>query len=31
LTNTKVYQGFHDGKKVEEHCVRTSCIPWKTY
>jgi len=22
VTNAKVYQGFHDGKKVEEHCGR---------
>jgi len=22
MTNAKVYQGFHDDKKVEEHCCR---------
>jgi len=22
MTNAKVYQGFHDDKKVEEHCSR---------
>jgi len=21
MTNAKVYQGFHDDKKVEEHCL----------
>jgi len=24
MTNAKVYQGFRDDKKVEEHCCRSS-------
>jgi len=24
MTNAKVYQGFHDDKKVEEHCSRVN-------
>jgi len=26
MTNAKVYQGFHDDKKVEEHFSRTTII-----
>jgi len=26
MTNKKVYQGFHDGKKVEEHCLTFVCV-----
>jgi len=27
MTNTEVYQGFNDDKKVEEHCSKT--LGWK--
>jgi len=26
MTNAKVYQGFHDNKKVEEHCYKVCMV-----